>query len=91
MQQAQSRNKFIKQFIVPIKDELDKLKIEYEIKGRPKSIHSIWNKMRKQNIPFEEVFDLFAIRIILDTPIEQEKALVLAGIFDCYRSLHAKS
>jgi GTP diphosphokinase / guanosine-3',5'-bis(diphosphate) 3'-diphosphatase len=69
------RNKFIKQFITPIKDELDELGIKYEIKGRPKSIHSIWNKMRKQNIPFEEVFDLFAIRIILDTPYEQEKAL----------------
>ncbi|HPH47397.1 MAG TPA: RelA/SpoT family protein [Chryseolinea sp.] len=70
-----ARSKFIKQFMVPIGDELDKLKIEYEIKGRPKSIHSIWNKMRKQNIPFEEVFDLFAIRIILDTSIEHEKAL----------------
>src|SRR5688500_11410802 len=61
------RNKFIKQFMLPIDEELDKLKIKYEIKGRPKSIHSIWNKMRKQNIPFEEVFDLFAIRIVLDT------------------------
>lgn len=69
------RNKFIKQFMVPIKEELDKLEVEYEIKGRPKSIHSIWNKMRKQNIPFEEVYDLFAIRIITDTSIEHEKAL----------------
>lgn len=70
-----ARNKFIKQFMVPINDELDKLEISYEIKGRPKSIYSIWNKMRKQNIPFEEVFDLFAIRIVLDTPYEHEKAL----------------
>jgi GTP diphosphokinase / guanosine-3',5'-bis(diphosphate) 3'-diphosphatase len=70
-----ARNKFIKQFMVPINEELDKLKIKYEIKGRPKSIYSIWNKMRKQNIPFEEVFDLFAIRIILDTDYEHEKAL----------------
>ena len=69
------RTKFIKQFMVPIKDELDKLKIGYEIIGRPKSIYSIWNKMRKQNIPFEEVFDLFAIRIILDTAPDHEKAL----------------
>jgi len=69
------RNKFIKQFMVPINDELEKLKINCEIKGRPKSIYSIWNKMRRQNIPFEEVYDLFAIRIILDTPLEQEKAL----------------
>lgn len=70
-----ARTKFIKQFMVPIKDELDKLKIDYEIKGRPKSIYSIRNKMRKQNIPFEEVFDLFAIRIIIDTSLDHEKAL----------------
>jgi GTP diphosphokinase / guanosine-3',5'-bis(diphosphate) 3'-diphosphatase len=70
-----SRNKFIKQFIQPIKDELDELGIEYEIKGRPKSVHSIWNKMRKQNIPFEEVYDLFAIRVIMDTPQETEKSI----------------
>jgi len=68
-----SRNRFIKQFVQPIKDELDLLKVEYEIKSRPKSIFSIFNKMRKQNIPFEEVYDLFAIRIILDTPVDQEK------------------
>jgi GTP pyrophosphokinase len=69
-----SRNKFIKQFIQPVKDELDKLKISYEIKSRPKSVFSIFNKMRRQNIPFEEVYDLFAIRIILDAPFEQEKS-----------------
>ena len=70
-----SRNKFIKQFTQPIVEELDELKIEYEIKGRPKSVNSIWNKMRKQNIPFEEVYDLFAIRIILETPQELEKSV----------------
>lgn len=70
-----ARNKFIKQFMIPINEELNKLNIDFEIKGRPKSIHSIFNKMRKQNIPFEEVFDLFAIRIILDTSLEHEKAL----------------
>lgn len=69
-----SRNKFIKQFILPVKEELDKLKVNYEIKSRPKSVHSIWNKMRKQNIPFDEVYDLFAVRIIIDTPLEQEKS-----------------
>ncbi len=69
-----SRNKFIKQFIGPVREELDKLNIDYEIKSRPKSIHSIWNKMRKQNIPFEEVYDLFAVRLILDTPEDQEKS-----------------
>lgn len=69
-----SRNKFIKQFIQPVKDELDKLKISYEIKSRPKSVFSIFNKMRRQSIPFEEVYDLFAIRIVLDAPFEQEKS-----------------
>ena len=69
-----SRNRFIKHFVQPIKDELDKLKVEYEIKSRPKSIFSIYNKMRKQNIPFEEVYDLFAVRIIIDTPLEHEKS-----------------
>lgn len=69
-----SRNKFIKQFVQPIKEELDKLKVSYEIKSRPKSVFSIFNKMRRQNIPFEEVYDLFAVRIILDTPLEQEKS-----------------
>jgi GTP diphosphokinase / guanosine-3',5'-bis(diphosphate) 3'-diphosphatase len=68
------RNKFIKQFVQPVKDELDKLGVDYEIKSRPKSIFSIYTKMRKQNIPFEEIYDLFAVRIILDTPIEQEKS-----------------
>lgn len=69
-----SRNRFIKLFVQPIKDELDKLKVDYEIKSRPKSIFSIYTKMRKQNIPFEEVYDLFAIRVIIDSPIEQEKS-----------------
>lgn len=70
-----ARNKFIKSFMQPITEELNKQKIRCEVKGRPKSIYSIWNKMKRQNIPFEEVYDLFAIRIIIDAPPEQEKAL----------------
>ncbi len=69
-----SRNRFIKQFVQPITEEIEKLKVDCEIKSRPKSIYSIFNKMRKQNIPFEEVYDLFAIRIIIDTPVEHEKS-----------------
>lgn len=69
-----SRTKFIRSFIKPIEDELKKHNLNFVVKGRPKSIHSIWNKMRKQNIPFEEVYDLFAIRIILDVNQENEKA-----------------
>jgi len=69
------RNKFIKQFMQPIVEELSRQKIHCEVKGRPKSIYSIWNKMKRQNIPFEEVYDLFAIRIIIDAPADQEKSL----------------
>ncbi|MFY0688904.1 MAG: bifunctional (p)ppGpp synthetase/guanosine-3',5'-bis(diphosphate) 3'-pyrophosphohydrolase [Cyclobacteriaceae bacterium] len=71
----EKRNKFIRKFIKPIKSDLDNLDIQYEIKGRPKSVHSIANKMKKQNVTFEEVYDLFAIRIIIESPIESEKAL----------------
>jgi GTP pyrophosphokinase len=68
------RSRFIRQFIRPIKDEIAKLGYDSEIVGRPKSVYSIWNKMRKQNVSFEEVYDLFAIRIIIDTEVEKEKA-----------------
>ncbi len=70
----EARDKFIKRFIRPLNKELNKGNFTYVIKGRPKSIHSIWNKMNIQNIPFEEVYDLFAIRVIVDVPYEQEKA-----------------
>ncbi|MDH5475220.1 MAG: RelA/SpoT family protein [Cyclobacteriaceae bacterium] len=69
-----SRSRFISKFIKPIKDELTKQGLKFSIKGRPKSIHSIWNKMQKKDVPFEEVFDLFAVRIILETTPEREKA-----------------
>ncbi len=69
-----ARDKFIKRFIEPIKEKLDKTDIKYEVKGRPKSIFSIMKKMRQQDIPFEKVFDLFAIRIITNSEPEKEKS-----------------
>ncbi len=69
-----ARARFIRNFINPIQRELGKRNFNYVIKGRPKSIYSIWSKMQKQDIPFEKVYDLFAVRIILDTPPEMEKA-----------------
>ena len=68
------RNLFIEQFIHPIKQELLLKGFKFSIFGRAKSIYSIWGKMKKKQIPFEEVFDLFAIRIIIDTDFEREKA-----------------
>src|ERR1700744_4716855 len=68
------RSRYINEFIKPLKDKLDKAGgFDFEIYGRPKSIHSIWNKMRKKGVAFEEVYDLFAIRIILNSPPEKEK------------------
>jgi len=67
------RSRYINEFIKPVKERLDKSGYEYDIYGRPKSIHSIWNKMKKKNVEFEEVYDLFAIRIIVDTNSELEK------------------
>ena len=67
------RTRYINEFIKPIKEKLDKGQFEFEIYGRPKSIHSIWNKMKKKSVAFEEVYDLFAIRVILNSPTEREK------------------
>ncbi|WP_370455906.1 bifunctional (p)ppGpp synthetase/guanosine-3',5'-bis(diphosphate) 3'-pyrophosphohydrolase [uncultured Rikenella sp.] len=68
-----ARQAFIATFVRPIEDRLRALGIRYKLKSRTKSIYSIWRKMRKQRVPFEEVYDLFAIRIIIDCPPDQEK------------------
>lgn len=67
------RKKFISKFIIPIKDILDEQGLKAKIIGRPKSIYSINNKIKNKGVPFEEIYDLFAIRIIIDTPAESEK------------------
>ena len=65
---------FIEHFVEPIRKGLDTAGIKYHIKSRTKSVYSIWNKMRKQKVPFEGVYDIFAIRIIIDCPQPMEKA-----------------
>ena len=67
------RTKFINEFIKPINEKIEKAGLNAEIYGRAKSIHSIWNKMKKKAVAFEEVYDLFAIRAILDSTPEKEK------------------
>ena len=67
------RVSYIDRFIKPIEERLSEAGLKFHIKGRTKSIHSIWQKMKKQKCPFEGVYDLFAIRIIIDTPLEKEK------------------
>jgi GTP pyrophosphokinase len=72
------RSRYINEFIKPLKDKLEKADLKFEIYGRPKHIHSIQNKMKKKGVSFEEVYDLFAIRIILDSVPENEKG-------DCWK------
>lgn len=85
-----SRQRYIHEFIEPLKAELDKTDLNVvEIKGRPKSIHGIARKMKVQGVPFEEVYDVFAIRVIIDSPLFLEKAdcwKVYSIITDKYRS-----
>ncbi|MBK9418555.1 MAG: bifunctional (p)ppGpp synthetase/guanosine-3',5'-bis(diphosphate) 3'-pyrophosphohydrolase [Flavobacteriales bacterium] len=72
------RKRFISRFTLPIRESLDREGFSYEIKGRPKSVHSIYNKMLKKHVTFEEVYDVFAIRIIITSRPELEKA-------DCWK------
>ncbi|MDD2512518.1 MAG: HD domain-containing protein [Proteiniphilum sp.] len=83
-----SREKYIREFIAPVDERLAKTGLKYDIKGRTKSIHSILNKLKKQKIEFENIYDLFAIRVILDAPADQEKAQcwqVYSVITDMYQ------
>ena len=84
-----ARDAYIKNFISPIEKKLTEAGLKFHMKGRTKSIHSIWQKMKKQKCAFEGVYDLFAIRIIIDCPIEKEKQQcwqTFALITDMYTS-----
>jgi GTP diphosphokinase / guanosine-3',5'-bis(diphosphate) 3'-diphosphatase len=82
------RDQYIDNFIKPINNKLTEAGLKFHMKGRTKSIHSIWQKMKKQKCGFDGIYDLFAIRIILDSPIEQEKKqcwLVYSIVTDMYQ------
>lgn len=74
-----TRKKYIQEFIQPIKKTLDQTGLKYEINGRAKHIYSIWNKIKTKSVGFDDLYDLFAIRIILDSSFEDEKA-------ECWRA-----
>ncbi len=74
-----SRDKFIREFIGPLQEKLEKEGFRFEIRGRTKSVYSIWRKMNAQNVDFDEVYDLFAIRIVLKSDPEHEKS-------DCWKA-----
>jgi GTP pyrophosphokinase len=73
------RTRFVNRFTLPVKRALEASGFQFEIKGRTKSVYSIYTKIQEKHVPFEEIYDLFAIRIIIDTPIDQEKA-------DCWKA-----
>ncbi len=73
-QTTTSRNRLIREFSQPLKARLDAMGLSYELKSRTKSVHSIWQKMKRQGVNFEEVFDIFALRIIIDTDPAHEKS-----------------
>ncbi|GAB4322649.1 MAG: RelA/SpoT family protein [Bacteroidales bacterium] len=77
-QSEQDRKRFVNRFILPIKRELAGKGFKFEITHRNKSVHSIWNKMKQKGVPLEEIYDMMAVRIIIDTPPENEKV-------DCWR------
>ena len=81
------RDQYIAEFIAPVKEKLEAEGLKFEIKGRTKSIYSIWNKMKKHNT-VDDIFDLFAIRIVIDCPPEREKPecwLAYSVVTDMYR------
>lgn len=84
-----SRDTYIAAFIEPVKKKLEEVGLTFDIKGRTKSIHSINNKLKKQQIEFEGIYDLFAIRVILDSAPEKERTdcwLAFSVITDMYQS-----
>jgi GTP diphosphokinase / guanosine-3',5'-bis(diphosphate) 3'-diphosphatase len=75
---AEGRKRFINKFVYPIKKAMAEQGFKFTITAREKSIFSIWTKMKKKEVPFEEIYDIFAVRIVIDTPVENEKA-------DCWK------
>ncbi len=83
----EERKRFIAEFVQPITERMDRAGINYHLKSRTKSVFSIWTKMRKQQVPFEGVYDIFAIRIIIDCPADMDKQqcwLAYSIVSDCY-------
>ncbi len=70
---AEERDRFIYEFLIPIRAKLDEAGVHYKIKSRTKSIYSIWSKMRRVKIPFEDIYDIFALRIVFESPQDREK------------------
>lgn len=86
----EERNRYIQQFIEPLQEELKKLEIPFRVLGRPKAISSIYTKIKASRVSFEEIYDIFAVRIIIDVPVEKEKIYcwqIYSIITDVYKPI----
>jgi len=83
------RTRYINEFIKPVREKLDGIGFQYEIYGRPKSIHSIWNKMKKKNVAFEEVYDLFCHQGYYRCGPGKRKGKLLESLFHHYRHVQS--
>lgn len=84
------RQKYIKSFLRPLEEKLKELKVPYRTQGRPKSISSIYKKIKTKNVPFDKIYDLFAVRIVIDLPLEDEKPVcwhIYSIITDFYKPI----
>ncbi|MDX1665754.1 MAG: RelA/SpoT family protein [Saprospiraceae bacterium] len=81
------REEYIDEFIQPLTEKLNELGVPYSIYGRPKSIYSIWNKIKTKRVPFEQIYDLFAVRIIVDVPLQREK-LICWQVYSIVTDVH---
>lgn len=89
----EERDRYIDNFITPVKKRLEENGLKFEIKGRTKSIFSIWNKIQNKGVDMKDIYDLFAIRVVLDTPQEREKMecwMAYSLITDMYKSNPAR-
>src|SRR5690606_8076515 len=87
------RSKYINEFIRPLKAQFDALNVAYRIFGRPKALSSIWNKIKKKQVPFEEIYDLFAVRVVCDVPLHLEKQVcwqIYSIITEIYKPIQEK-
>ncbi len=87
-QTSKEREKYIAEFIAPIKRELNERNFKYELKSRVKSVYSIWKKMETQHVKFEDVYDLFAIRIILDDIPQQDEKMACWTVYSIVSNIY---
>lgn len=86
---ADNRNRIVSDFMAPVRERLDRLGIRYEIKARVKSAYSIFNKMRKKKIPLEEIYDIYAVRVIFENPVPENEKIMCWQIYTCFTDLYA--